>query len=89
MDDELHPAGLVEETLEDDRLLCRQGAKRHARGGQVAYKLHGGGAGDTDLIDQPAHRRLHSLSYRSARGGIERGVLRERLTRGVRLDFAG
>src|SRR5437870_1938296 len=39
---QLHAAGLVEESLEDERVLRRDGAERHARVGQIHDRLFGG-----------------------------------------------
>ena len=54
MDDQLHAADLVEEALEDDRVVGRQNPERRVRRGQIVDELIRGRLGDADLVDQPA-----------------------------------
>ena len=61
VNDQLHAAGFVEEALEDDRLLGRQGPERGARRGQIIHQLHRGRDCDTRLRREPLRRRLESL----------------------------
>ena len=56
--DELHAARLVEEALEDERLLRRDHAERGASLGQVLDDLFGGRLGDASLGHQPSTDRL-------------------------------
>ena len=51
--DELHPAGFVEEPLEHERLLRRDHAKRRAALGQVVDDLRSGGFRDPGVGHQP------------------------------------
>src|SRR5438128_12131340 len=52
MNDELHAAGLVEETFEDDRLLRWQHAERGTRRGEIVDQLFGRRRGQAKLLDQ-------------------------------------
>jgi hypothetical protein len=54
MDHQLHAAGFVEEPLEHDLVLRRQGAERSAGRGQVLDELVGGRLGQADLVHHPA-----------------------------------
>src|SRR5262249_56754419 len=58
MDDELHPADLVEEALEHDRVLRRQAGQRRMGGSEIVEQLLGGGLTNPDLIDEPAQDGL-------------------------------
>ncbi len=55
MDDELGPADLIEEALEDQRFLGRQAAQRRARGGQIVDELTGRRLADADFVLEPGH----------------------------------
>ncbi len=65
VDDELHAAGFIEEPLEHDLVLRRQGAKRRVARAQVVDDLSGGRLGETEPIDQPAQ------GARSGRVGLQ------------------
>ncbi len=56
MDDELHAADLVEEALEDERLLRRQAAERRLAGGEILDELARSRLDDADLADQEIER---------------------------------
>jgi len=56
VDDELHAADLVEEALEDQRLLRRQAAERRLAGGEILDELARGWLDDADLADQEVER---------------------------------
>src|SRR5580704_13805088 len=53
VDDELHAAGFIEEALENDAALCRQGAEGGARCGEIVDELRGGGSRDAGLRHEP------------------------------------
>src|SRR5687768_11807869 len=53
---ELHAAGLVEEPLEDKRLLSRHDAEDLPRGAQVCLDLRRRFGRNADRFDQPAAR---------------------------------
>ncbi len=53
MDDQLHAAGFIEETLEDDVAERREGAESGAPGGEIFDHLGGGGLGDADIVGEP------------------------------------
>ena len=54
VNDELHAARLIEEPLEDDRVLGRQAAKGGGACGKIVDELIGRGRNDSDLLDEPA-----------------------------------
>ena len=56
MNHELHAAGFVEETLEDDRLLRRHRTERGARGGQILDELLRRGTSQPELLRQIGKR---------------------------------
>src|SRR5262249_56465906 len=58
MDDELHAADLVEETLEHDRVLRRQAGQRRVGRSEIVEQLLGGGLTNPNLIDEPAQPGL-------------------------------
>ena len=58
MDDELHAARLVEEALEDDRLLRRQRAKRGEARGEIFDELLGRGRDDADFARRASDGRV-------------------------------
>ena len=55
MDDQLHPAGLVEETLGDDSLLGGHRAEHPGALDHVRRGLLGGPALHAELVDEPLH----------------------------------
>src|SRR5262245_64222182 len=57
MKNELHAAGFVEETLEHERLLCRNDTKCCAPGSEVARRLFGASLAQARLADQPSNKR--------------------------------
>src|SRR5207249_503371 len=52
MDDELHAADFVEETLEHDRVLRREAAQRRKARGKVLHQLTRRRLGDADLVGE-------------------------------------
>ncbi len=58
VEDELHPARLVEEALGDERPPGGERAQRGAGGGQVLDELPRAGLGQRALLRDPAERRL-------------------------------
>ncbi len=58
VDDELHPARLVEEPLEDDPLLSRQPAERRRGRGKIVDELLGGRRAEAERLFQPGPRAL-------------------------------
>src|SRR3979490_2890074 len=53
MNDQLHAAGFVEETLENDRVEWGQAAERRAAGAQVLNDLQSRRLAESDGLDQP------------------------------------
>jgi len=52
----LHAARLIEEPLEDNRVLRRQAAESGGARGQIVDELIGRGRDDPDLLNEPAPR---------------------------------
>ena len=57
MDDELHPAGFVEEALENDGVERRQAEQGRTAGGQILHQLRSGRLAEADRVRQPRRRR--------------------------------
>ena len=60
---ELHAARLVEEALEDERVLRRQDAEDAAALREIRDDLFGGGEGNAGLGDKPVHGSPKGLRY--------------------------
>jgi hypothetical protein len=56
VNDELHAAGLIKETLEHDFLERRQISQRGVRGREVLHDLRSGCGRDADVVGKPAKR---------------------------------
>ena len=54
MNDELHAARLIEESLHGELLLRRESAERPVTGAEVFGELAGAGLGNARFVDQPA-----------------------------------
>jgi len=77
---ELHAAGLVEEALEDDRLLARHDPERREPGSEVVGNLARRRRRQTDIVHEPAaglegdrgvvrHQALRHLGAQARHGG--------------------
>ena len=63
MDNELHAARLVEEALEHQRFLRRQGAERGMGGGEIGGQFFGADGAEADLAFEPAPHRGAGLIF--------------------------
>ena len=61
VDDQLHPAGLVEEPLDHDFVLRRNNSQRVVSRAEIVGELAGGGIAETGFDPEPIHRREGSL----------------------------
>src|SRR5271169_6784784 len=71
MDDELHAAAFVEETLGDDRALRRNGSQQRAASHDVFNSLFGARIIEAALEFEPVHRGSNTG------GSLRAGVLRD------------